>query len=162
MLWQKSNRKGEFHIPPFQSHCPQVNLEVKHWEITGNFKTGSVSWAMMERLRMRSVLQASGESRKFLLTKGDIERWQSDWPPFLLVLSLPNIGLAKIFRSGFSCYWKNVNELLDQPNTNSSVMLTKQPWLLPSSFSLVSLPPSPTLLPSLLLFIQYIRIEWWQ
>lgn len=33
----------------FQRPCAQVNLEVKHWEITGNSKTGSVSWAMMDR-----------------------------------------------------------------------------------------------------------------
>lgn len=50
MLWQKANRKGEFHLPlTFQRPCAQVNLEVKHWEITGNSKTGSVSWAMMDR-----------------------------------------------------------------------------------------------------------------
>lgn len=33
----------------FQRPCAQVNLEVKHWGITGNSKTGSVSGAMMDR-----------------------------------------------------------------------------------------------------------------
>ena len=67
--------------------------------------------------------------------KEHTESWQRDWPPLPLVLLLPHTGRAKLFCSGLSCYRKNGNELLDQPNTNSSVMLTKQSWFLPSSFS---------------------------
>lgn len=85
-LGQHRKPIGKVNFPSlltFHSHCPQLTLEVDHWEITGNYKDRQWLLRNDRQLRMRSVLQAAREGWSSLPTKEDIKKWQSNWPLLL-------------------------------------------------------------------------------
>lgn len=137
----------------FQRPCAQVNLGSEALRDNWNSKTGSVSWAMMDRYEWDLCYEYSRRAENPFLKKKTLKAGKETGHHFPWFFFCHILGWQNYFVQGFLLPEK-WEWTFGPTQYKLMVMLTKQSWFLPSSFSSVSLPPSPSLLPLWLLFIQ--------